>query len=153
MTSVQLPRLVCLAFLAAAVGCAGGGKFPAKASGRITYKDQTIKAGSMNFHSSSGPSFAGVIDLNGTYTATDLPAEEMVVTVETESVNPDPGKKKGAQQSREAKMGGQKAPPGAGPSPNELYVEIPKKYSDPKTSPLKTTLKRGNNSYDIVLTD
>ena len=75
------------------------------------------------------------------------------MTVETESVNankktPSYGGKKGAAMmalppealERIAGQGGQ-------------YVKIPSKYANPQGSGLTTTLKAGDNTYDINLTD
>jgi hypothetical protein len=44
-------------------------------------------------------------------------------------------------------------PEGARGGGGGTYVKIPSKYALPKTSPLRTTLKKGKNTYDIDLTD
>ena len=31
------------------------------------------------------------------------------------------------------------------------FIEVPKKYHDPETTPLKTTVAKGPNTYDIVI--
>src|SRR5262249_52989677 len=101
-----------------------------------------------------------------TYEASDLPEKEMAVSIETESINPkaaeaaDAAMKKseigkGAIADTKKMMEMMKKGtqiPEAG-SVYGTYVQIPKKYGDPATSKLRTTLKSGNNTADFNLTD
>jgi hypothetical protein len=138
--------LVCLA-----AGCEKNPNAPAKVSGTVKYKDQPLKGGTVQFQTADGSKISGMISPQGTYAITDAPAGEMVVTVETESVKPPA--KPVAYGGGGRREGGQQPPPGRDSGPTMSYVEIPKKYADPKQSPLKTTINRGNNKYDIDLTD
>jgi hypothetical protein len=145
----------------------------ARVHGKITYKGQDVTGGSIYFHEimedgKFGGNYRYIIKPDATYEATDLPEKEMGVSIETESINPKAG-----QQSEEAMKksqigkgeGGFADPkkmmemmkkgtqlPEAGQTYG-TYVQIPKKYADPTTSKLKTTLKSGNNTADWNLTD
>ncbi|HEV3236490.1 MAG TPA: hypothetical protein VGZ25_05850, partial [Gemmataceae bacterium] len=98
-------RLVFLSLLIASVGCSKGNpNAPAEVSGKVTFKNTPVTAGTVTFYA---PDNKGVYPItikpDGTYSQVDLPIGEMTITVETESINPD--KKKGAQTS----SSGQKA--------------------------------------------
>lgn len=146
-----------LVFAAAAfclVGCSKSSPAPAKVSGSVTYKGQPIKAGTMAFHTSEGVAYPAVISDDGTYSATDLPEGELVVTVDTAHL--DPSKKSAAGTGKDADrrnkmMQGrmQDGPPDAAKA--QPYTKLPEKYSNPKTSPLTVTLKSGRQVKDIEL--
>jgi hypothetical protein len=154
--------------LAGVSGCSSGNPMaPAKVSGRISYAGKPIKAGTMRFHTPNGTPYDAQISLDGTYTAVDIPEGDLVVTVETESINPnrDPsaGAKKNADTERRMKSMGMSRQ--SGPGANDAggtrtasdassnYMKIPEKYNSPFTSPLKVTLSRGRQTRDIDLTD
>ena len=151
ISSILAPALA-LFFL---VGCAGSNaSTPAKVSGKISYKGKPIKGGTMQFVTPDGTGYSGIITPDGTYSCNDLPAGEMVVTVETESLKPA-----NMPNTKEAKMRmgmAQKPPPGMGGAPqniDEVYVKIPEKYKNAKTSTAQVTLSKGRNVKDIDLTD
>jgi hypothetical protein len=155
LTPVLLPLLVGL-------GCSSGNpNAPSTVSGTVNYNGQSIKGGLVRFHAPDGTAYESPIAPDGVYTAADLPTGEMTVTVDTETINPNPGTKSSSKTAGKKKMeearkkmtGGREAPPGYPPGPGDRYVDIPDKYADPKTSPLKTTLKKGSQKYDITLTD
>lgn len=139
------------------LGCAKNKLAPARVSGSLTYKNKPIKAGSMHFHTPDGVAYPATISQDGTYSAADLPEGELVVTVETESINPNRGgAAKGKTGEMRMKMVQQQPPPGVAaniPPPTELYVKIPEKFSNPKTSPLTVTLKSGRQVQNLDLTD
>jgi hypothetical protein len=137
------------------LGCSQNKLAPARVSGSLTYKNQPIKAGSMHFHTPDGVAYPATISQDGTYSASDIPEGEMIVTVETESIGAKETASKSKTGQARAKMG-QPPPPGVAasmPSRGELYVKIPQKYSNPKTSPLTVTLKSGRQVHNIDLTD
>ncbi len=156
-------------FLAVASGC-NTSNTPATVSGKITYNGQTVPAGSITFHpvatQSTDKGGLGIYNYSlkedGTYSGTDLPTGEMVVTIETETANPNPTKSKTAlvggankgdtaadYQKKMQEMG--KAP--SGPTNAGPYVKIPPKYAVKATSTLKVTLDKGKNTKDFELTD
>jgi hypothetical protein len=158
MKRVILLSLMILGFVVVGLGCSGGNAaVPARVSGSISYKGQPIKAGAMAFHTPEGTIYGASISQDGTYSATDLPVGELVVTVETETINPNKG---GGALTEEAKKRmeaqGQRQPPPGMPgavNPSEFYVKIPAKYSKPKTSPISVTLAAGRQVKNIELTD
>jgi hypothetical protein len=134
-------------------GCSANKAAPARISGSISYKGQPIKAGAMAFHTSGGTAYPAQISPDGTYTATDIPEGELIVTIETESINPDKKKAAGKDAEKRSKMM-QSAPGSAdAPTPMENYLKIPVKYANAKTSPLAVTLTKGRQVHNFDLTD
>ena len=88
MTRTRLLPLALLLLAAAFLGCSGNKLAPAKVSGNITYDGKPLKAGTLQFHTKEGVAYDGRISPDGTYSASDLPEGEMVVTVITESPEP-----------------------------------------------------------------
>ena len=153
MARVRFLSVASLLLTSGLLGCSGGDKqAPATVSGSLSYNGQPVKAGTMQFHTADGVPYSAQIAPDGTYTATDLPTGEMVVTVETESINPNKAAPKGGDAARRMKMQVQQPAPGT-TTAGDLYVKIPRKYADPKSSPLKVTLERGRQTYDFTLTD
>lgn len=148
MTKSRTLSLAMFVGLLAAVGCGGNKMAPVKLSGKLTYKGQAIPAGVMTFHTAEGTGYDGLINTDGTYTATDLPAGEYTMTVETETIAKKINESKDAKR-RENMM--QKPPGGAAETPK--YVKIPAKYGDIKTSPFKFSLSAGKSTKDFDLTD
>jgi len=155
-----------------AIGCgAKNPNAPAKVSGTVTYKGNKVTGGSLTFHTKDAGAYTCAIRADGTYSGVDLPAGELVVTVETESINPKTKmpEYKGGQDPRAAMYGGKaggapKPPAGAkveaSPKPEgspeseeTVYVKIPAKYNDPGKSGLTVTLAAGSNTKDFDLTD
>lgn len=126
---------------------------PATISGNVSYQGKPVKGGTLTFHTNGFGSYPVLIRPDGTYAATDMPAGDMVVTVETESINPD--KKKpiyGDKDSGSKVMS--PVPEGVNPKANlGEYVKIPPKYADQKKSGLTATLTTGKQSKDFDLTD
>jgi hypothetical protein len=135
-------------------GCAKNPHAPGSISGSISYNGQPIKAGSMRFHTAQGVAYDAQLTGDGTYSATDIPEGDLVITVETESISPHKSAPKGAEAGMRAKAGiTQPPPPGMAPppDPSALYIKIPEKYSNPRTSPLTVTVKRGRQIHDVKL--
>jgi hypothetical protein len=151
-------RLLSVGFLlltCAALGCSTNKLAPARVSGSISYKGAPIKAGTMQFHTSEGAAYNAQITSDGTYTATDLPEGEMVVTVDLEGINPEKKGSTGKDAEKRMKMMTQPPPPGvaAAPMPTQFYMKLPAKYANPKTSPLSVTLTKGRQVHNFDLTD
>jgi len=139
-------------FLALVVGCSQKKTAPSTVSGTVKYKGQVVKGGNVSFYPKEGVPTHAPIRLDGSYLASQIPAGEMTVTVETESVKNkmDPSAYGGKDRGK-GMMG--PTPEGRGTGPKPEYVQIPAKYSDHKKTPLKTTLTTGKQTYDIDLTD
>jgi hypothetical protein len=145
--------LFCFCLLVVASGCPTNSLAPARVSGSVSYKGQPIKAGAIAFHSPDGIAYPAQLASDGTYTATDLPTGDLVITVETESVNKSAQPQGGDAKRRQGMQ--QQQPPDGGAAPNkaEVYTKIPSKYANPKTSPLTVTLAAGRKVHNIELTD
>ncbi len=143
-----------------AAGCGGTNpNAPASISGSVNYKGKPVPGGSVQFYSTTGTPYSATIGADGTYSVADVPLGDLIVCVETESVNPvhkaSAGKDAGR---REAMMGDRKPPAGQGgggsaaPSGDEAkYVKIPDKYAKSKTSPITYPVKPGRQVYNIEL--
>jgi hypothetical protein len=147
-------------FLVFALGCSHS-KTPSKVFGKVTYKGQPVTAGTVAFHrlgEEQSGSFSFPLKSDGTYSGSCTLAEEMAVTIDTESANPKKVTPKYVQR-------GGKDPSAAymekmkerGHVPAETdkgqYVKIPPKYADKTKSPLRVTLKKGENELNFDLTD
>ncbi len=152
------------------LGCSSQSKTASIVSGKVTYKGQPVSGGTITFYpppgeeivasgdSKASGAYGFTLNDDGTFIGAGLPAQEMVVTVETESLNPNNkpkanyGKGKGNSPDEYRK---QMMKRGAAPDvvDTRKYVAIPKKYANKKTSPLKKTLTAGKNEFDVELTD
>jgi len=138
-------------FAVVALGCGDKNpNAPAVVSGSVKYKGEVLKAGTVTFHSDKGV-YPAPINSDGTFINRDVPVGECVITVETESLNPN--KKKETYGGERAKGMQEQKPPAGSSTGSEFYVQIPKKYGDPKESPLKLTVKRGKQEQNFDLTD
>jgi hypothetical protein len=124
-------------------------------SGNVTYKGRPVTGGSIWLYPKETlggkypPKYSGTIRPDGTFTLTGVPLGSMIVTIDTKSVKDfgsaaalDSG---GVDAAMKGKM---MAKPGGGP----VYVAIPDKYSDPKTSGLTWDVTGGvkeNHDFDL----
>ncbi len=151
-------------------GCGGANpNAPASVSGSIKYKGKPVTGGTVQYVTKEGTAYSAPIDGDGTYSISDIPVGELVVTVETESVNPDKklaggsGKDAAKYKNMAAGQESQKPPSdrgggNAGPAvegtasgDKTKYVKIPESYSKAKTSPLTKTVKQGRQVIDVEL--
>jgi hypothetical protein len=147
-------------------GCGRSSKTPCSVYGKITYKGQPVTGGTIHFHRTleqQKGSYGFSITPEGTYSGSSMPAEEYVVTIETESINPKRatpvymppmGESKDKMDANYYKKKMQEMGKDIGVTEAQgTYVKIPSKYSDEKTSPLKVKLENGKNVKDFDLTD
>jgi hypothetical protein len=156
MFSLRLLTGTSLIAALALLGCNKGNvNAPARVSGKLTYKNQPIKAGMMFLHTPDGSKYPAQISSDGTYSATDIPAGELIVTVSTDHLSPSQKAPQGAEAARRMKAQSSQMQQPAGPveKPSDHYTKIPDKYSNPKTSPITLDLKPGRQVQDIDLTD
>jgi len=120
-------------------GCQANPQAPAHISGTVTYKG----------------SYASPLGPNGAYEVRDVPKGALVVTVETESVNPKKKQQdyggKGAKGYAERMAGEGKA--AADKAPPQSYLRIPGQYANAKTSTLSITAESGTQVHNFELTD
>jgi hypothetical protein len=143
-----LPLLLVLA-----LGCeAKNPNAPARVSGEVTYNGKPLPGGTITFYTDGAGTYPVAIGKDGTYEATGLPAGDLAVSVATESAK---GHTAGSSYSDRHghKMELSPAPPGfqQQQEAQSEYVSIPKKYANPKTSGLSTTLEPGRNTKSFEL--
>jgi hypothetical protein len=151
--------------LLAAMGC-GGGK--GDVSGTVTLDGKPLPAGKIAFLASKGAAVSADIQ-NGQYTVAKVPTGNVKVTVETASI-----KTQADQMQAGIRQGGPKSVPPNTPPEAKAHLEaeikanaesaqkakdllaqyrpIPEKYGKPDTSGLSTTVKAGDNKFDVSLT-
>jgi hypothetical protein len=136
--------------LATLGGCA---RQRATVTGKVIFMNKPLTAGTVSFV--AGPNLVGTgrINADGTYTVNDAPVGDVTVTVETPKMGIGP------------MAGMPKPPPGVQGMPAEMQpqgggdslkpvrvVPAPEQYKTAESSPLKYTVKPGNQTYDIPLT-
>lgn len=143
-------------FLVLACGCQKASNAPARLSGKVTHKGDPVMGGQMMFYTKDAGSYPATIGADGTYSVTDLPAGELTVTIETESLNPkgkiDP-KDYGGGKAGGKKMTMGPVPEGFATGNRGQYVKIPPKYADKNKSGLTITLVAGAQTHDFDLPD
>lgn len=158
MFKFRLEFLVVLVLVGLA-GC-GSSKSRAKVSGTVTYRDQPVKAGNVTFHSEDKGSYNTTLSEQGTYEIADVPPGDMIVTIETASMNPDMkvptyGGDRVAKVTEDRMAAERKG--GFGPPPKEVlaarYVKIPDKYAGTNTTDLKIKVTGGSQTQDFPLKD
>ncbi len=143
----------------AVLGCSNSNT-PSGVHGKVTYKGEPVPAGTVTFHRTGKDqigSYPFSLNSDGSYEGTTMPAEEMVVTIDTESVNPNKPKPvySGEQMGNAeyAKKMRERTPDAAKSSEAGKYVAIPPKYADKEKSPLKVTLTKGKQKHNFELQD
>jgi len=143
--------IVSMIFLA---GC-GAREKGATLAGKVTYPtpDKPVTGGAITLYPSSGYPLSAPIKADGTFSIRELPAGDMKVTIRTDSIK---GMSGGEPNSAPAGM----KPPGDNrPMPADTpnmpkFVKIPRKYGDPKTTPLTYTVEAsGAQTRDFNLID
>ena len=135
--------------LASLAGC--GDSTKGTATGKVTYKGQTVTGGTLTLT----PSSAGAAPIplfikpDGTFSQPDIPVGQYQVSIETASATgPTPYQTGGMTPPGGANVS-QPTLPATGGKP----VPIPAKYNDPKTSNLSWEIKPGRNDKPFDLTD
>jgi hypothetical protein len=165
LRNVSLTTLICLA----AIGCSSGKH--GDVSGKVTNKGNILPGGTVTFwpqgsEAGVSPVFAKIQD-DGSYAAVKVPAGEVAVTVETESLAgraqtgiPGMGKRKDGRpmpggpppeimaQINEARGGNVQAEVKAA---SDKYRPIDKKYSNTQLSGFKLTVHSGTQEFNIDL--
>src|SRR5262245_53433299 len=114
------------------VGCYNPNRLPetgATLEGTVTYGQQKLPA-ALIIVVGKDSSATGKIGEEGHYKVDNVPVGEVTIAVNT------------APPRGEAKSAGSKGPP---------RILLYAKYHDPTTSPIKTTINKGANTYDIVI--
>jgi hypothetical protein len=149
-----LGRGLVVGLLLLAAGCASKGTI----SGKVTYKDQPVKGGTLSFVTQDGHAYDGNIEKDGTYRVDKVPPGPVRISVVANTPPPVSG-------------GGRGGPPGGGgPPPGVLPPGVPNpydrgnpedytkmdqrdvaKYKDPDKSGLTYDVTAGGQEHDIPL--
>jgi hypothetical protein len=129
-----------LALTLAACGCGGG---TGTVSGKVTYLGKPLPGGTVTCMTQESRPFYGMIEADGTYKVTGVPAGPVTIAVEAgaaagEPPVPLPDK----DQPPTARA------PASNPKPP---VQLPKHYAKPDSSGLGLTIVKGMNPFDIDL--
>jgi hypothetical protein len=149
MKNARFGILVVFLALPLVVGCSGEEKLvlsEAKLEGAITYKGKQVPYAlvivSVDMKGAgSGSGASGFADKSGKFSIEHVPTGPIAIGVNTDAGR---GNMMGATMS--AAIGGEKS---AAPT----FVDVPKKYFDPGTSGIKTTVEnpKGINTFDIKM--
>jgi hypothetical protein len=131
-----------LAVLLAAGGC--GGRY-ASVSGKVTYRGRTVTSGSVLLKSADDERVeAAPILPDGTYRLRRAPLGQVGVGVD----NPPPSRPAVARAALDPSEAAEVREAAA---QARNFVAVPPRYRDPGSSGITTTLKGGENTFDIAL--
>ncbi len=105
--------------------------------GTVSYGGETVQMAQINVMSDKSQAI-GQIE-NGHYKVENVPLGEVKIGVNTEAVRSNMI----GQQMARAK--------GVSTGPALKFISVPAKYAEPDTSGITTTIKKGKNTFDIVL--
>jgi hypothetical protein len=135
--------VVWLGVLAVLVLAAGGCQGKGDVSGKVSYKGKPLVWGTVTFEGKDGGLHYGNIGRDGSYSVSGVATGEAKVAVS--SINP-----KSSDFVPMQREGSKKPPPPPRPEVKGWFP-IPEKYDAPYKSGLVYTIKRGENTIDIVL--
>ena len=135
-------RLALFGCVLAVAGCRLGGevRYPetgATLEGTVTYGTEKVGAALVIAQSATG-SASAFVDENGHFKLENVPLGEVNI-----GVNSEAGKGEAIGRSMAAAQGKLKG--------TLKIVDVPKKFADPATSGIKTTIKKGPNTFDVQI--
>ena len=138
----RLARLALLGLGLLVIGCVGRSevRYPetgATLEGTVTYGKDKVEAALVIAKNGTGQA-TGFIDDDGRYRLTNVPLGEVNLGVDTNA-----GKGQAMGKFMAAAQGKAKGAP--------RVLDVPMRYADPDKSGIKTTISKGENSYDIVI--
>jgi hypothetical protein len=149
----------CLVFL----GCKTdnyGQTEPTRLSGKVTYNGNPVTGGVIKFFLPSvGKTRVAAtarIKPDGTYQAAGLPVGKFQVAIDTEAVKKVDEMREKTTVTAPPKIAKDAAPPPSGgmkPPSLGVYVEIPGRYANPRTSKLTVEIQAGEQTKDFILKD
>jgi hypothetical protein len=136
--------------LGVALGVTGCGPRTGTVSGKVTYKDQTLRGGRVTFVTPDGV-WGGNVEIqeDGSYAFDKVPPGPVKAAVDTRFLAPRPapaGVKMPAPPPEAEKYG-----PPVAKNAKERYVKIPDQYANPDTSDLTYTVTPGSQTINIEL--
>jgi hypothetical protein len=133
---------------------AGCGGSQGTVSGKVSYKGQPLKGGTVSIIPKAGGVVSAPIKEDGSYTISHVPPGPARVTVETRSLRPMPKRAMPgpyAKMPKDAIPEGVKVPGVTSQGDPNRYVAIPDQYADPEKSGLSLDVQRGSQPHDIDL--
>lgn len=148
-TSVRLNRLWAgLLLLPGALMLAGcRGSSEGTISGKVSYKGQALKGGTISIVPKTGAIQSSTIAEDGGYRIAKVPVGPAQIAVETESLRPKDQKSLPGPYANAPKD----ALPQGLMGDTKHYVPIPKQYADAEKSGLTLDVKSGKNDHNIDL--
>src|SRR5262249_34996800 len=122
-------------------------------SGEVTFNKKVVPGGTVTLWPQKGSPYTLHIQSDGTYSGTDLPVGEMLVTIETESASTEGKKQEYGEGGHRMRMS---PPPGGGTGDKRKsggYVKIRDKYSNKNRPGLKVSLEPGAQTKNFDLTN
>jgi len=108
--------------------------------GTVTYKGEKVTVALVIAQGDNPTTAEAFIDENGRYKLTNVPLGEVNLAVVSEAGK---GQLRGEMMARAA---------GKATGPPRKVIDIPPKYANPTTSGITTTINKGENTYNIVIT-
>jgi len=150
----RLARWSAAALAAAALAATSCGKFVreeklpetgATLEGTVKYGNDQLQFAMIQVLSPSG-STTGMIGEDGRYRIENVPIGDVKIGVNTSAAT-------GEYQSKMMAAGVYKGPEahGKGKVQGPRFIAVPEKYFNPETSGISTTVKKGTNTFDIVI--
>jgi hypothetical protein len=162
MTPKNRLFLFCLFGVGVVGGCSkdSNPETAATISGTITFHNKPLPGGTVRVYNAKdfGGAKMGVIHEDGSFSIAGVPTGDVVITVETESMNPKRkilqyGGNRGQQAVSKSKDKQMQTGTPKETGSAEKYQKIPDKYADMRKSTLKTSLSAGSNKQDFDLKD
>ena len=110
----------------------------ASLEGTVTYGNETVQMAQIDVLGEKGQAIGQIED--GRYKVENVPLGEVKIGINTEAVRSNMI----GQQMARAK--------GVATGPAPKFISLPSKFWDPDKSGITTTIKKGKNTFDIVLT-
>jgi hypothetical protein len=141
-TDQRLARLALLGLVLLLAGCIGRGevRYPetgATLEGTVSYGKDKVGAALVIAQNGTGAATA-FVDADGRFKLTNVPLGEVSIGVNTEA-----GKGKAMGEAMAQAKGKAKGGP--------RIVDVPSRFADPAQSGIKTTIKEGANTFDVVI--
>ena len=113
--------------------------------GTVTYGDETVPLALIIVAGSSSSATGNIDETTGRFSIQNVPLGEVTIAVNIDAAKGELQGKlmSGYYQGPDAKKKGIVTPP--------KVVNVPRKYSDPKTSGIKTTINSGANTFDVKI--
>jgi hypothetical protein len=113
--------------------------------GTVTYGTEKVPMALIIVAGEKGSATGHIDEATGRYSVQNVPLGEVTIGVNVEAARGEMQSKlmSGYYQGPEAKKQGIVAPP--------RVVDVPEKYTTPKTSDIKTTINSGANTFDIKI--